>query len=361
MPLWRRLVIDAALDMSLLPEWLECSARARDLLDRVRVSVARREGEVVGLVPFLELQTEHYGLRARVRELQGSTVMGYHSGFIARAHHAELIAEAMSAQPLPCDIFVVPNLAPGGASATELAQFVHKRGLRAITYAGERSPYLPIDTTWDRFLAARSSSFRYTLQRKEKALRKRGQLVEREYTTVEDVPALLEAILAVEAGSWKVEAGMAVSDSMMERRYYEALLPWLAREGVLCANALHIDGSAVAYSLCYRWLGRVAQAKTSFDERYQECSPGLVVNHYAIRRAFQSGASEFDFLGDVMPHKTQWTELTRDHETVFVFCGTWRGRLLGLAKTAARRSGRRERERTVGRSGQRAPQAAKSS
>lgn len=346
---WERLVRETRLDMSMLPGWLAAAARAHDLEASVRVAVVRSGGEVVGVLPFLETQRRMHGLTVLVRELPGNALMCYHPAFVAAAAHEELVQAVISAGPRPCDVFAAPAIDPDSGGAAAVRRLANDRGLALAVHAGERSPFLPIDRTWDELLASKSSNFRYTLQRKEKALKKRGAVTEREYRTAGEVPELLAAMLRVEARSWKVGAGMAVSDRAVESRYYELLLPWLAERGALYANSLLLDGEPIAYSLCYVWLDRFAQAKTTFDEEHKDASPGLLVNRRAIEHAFRAGAKEFDFLGDVMPHKTHWTAETRAHESLFVFNRTWRGAVLSAAKALTGRLGRREAAATIGR------------
>jgi CelD/BcsL family acetyltransferase involved in cellulose biosynthesis len=346
---WERLVRETRLDMSMLPGWLAAAAHAHGLEARVRVAVARTSGEVAGVLPFLEIERRMHGLTVLVRELPGNALMCYHPAFVTAAAHEELLQAVLSAGPRPCDVLAAPAMDPSSAGASAVRRLASGRGLALAVHAGERSPFLPIDRTWDELLASKSSNFRYTLQRKEKALKKRGQVTEREYRTPADVAELLRAMLHVEARSWKVTAGMAVSDRAVESRYYELLLPWLAERGALYANSLLLDGEPIAYSLCYVWLDRFAQAKTTFDEQHKDASPGLIVNRRAIEHAFRAGAREFDFLGDVMPHKTHWTAETRTHESLFVFNRTWRGVVLGAAKALTGRLGRREAAATVGR------------
>ena len=74
--------------------------------------------------------------------------------------------------------------------------------------------------------------------------------------------------------------------------------------------------------------------KTSFDNGRRALSPGTIVNMIAIRRAVEAVMREFDFLGDAMPHKMEWTDRVRPHETVFVYANTMLGRAVAAVKVA---------------------------
>jgi len=225
------------------------------------------------------------------------------------------------------EVLHVAKVLSSGPTAAALQEIGHTKGRTLHVFPDDSSPYLPIDQTWEEFLASRSKNFRYTLRRKEKALKKAGILEERWYESLADVPDLYECMMSVEANSWKTEAGLAVSDTAHEQRYYQRLLPYLAERGALFANSLQLDGNPIAYHLCYRWGGRVGNLKNSFHEDYEKLSPGSVAIHHAIKRAFETGVEDFDFLGDIQPHKSLWTKQVRQHGNYYLFSSGFRPRL----------------------------------
>ncbi len=340
-------------DLSVAPEWSLIAADTAGLGSSLAVAALYLpDGRLAGATVFVESTARMCGLSVRVRELPGNRLMAYHHELIG-GHAAELLRAVADAVETPCDVMLVPSVERGGATDTATTRYAAARGARWERVPGVRSPYLKVTGSWDEYLATRSANFRQNLKRKRKALAAHGEVTERFYTQESEVAELLELIGQVERASWKVGAGMAISASAQERDYYTSLLPWLARKQALSANVLFVGGVAAAYSLCYRWRDRVAQMKTSFDERLSAATPGLTVNATAIRQAFESGAVEFDFLGDVMPHKMHWTDQLRLHDNLYVFLPTAKGRLVGLAKSVFRRLRPHRRVETVGRGGRR--------
>ena len=106
----------------------------------------------------------------------------------------------------------------------------------------------------------------------------------------------------------------------------------MARAGVLFANVLRLGGRPVAYSLCYAAGGQVGQMKTSYDESLAKERPGFLATVASVRRAAEEGFCEYDFLGDAMRHKWDWTDDARAHTTHLIFRRSSRGLLLGAAK-----------------------------
>jgi CelD/BcsL family acetyltransferase involved in cellulose biosynthesis len=154
----------------------------------------------------------------------------------------------------------------------------------------------------------------------------------------QDTSDLLRDILDIEAGSWKVAAGMDIPSRPMERRYHEQLLPMLSREGLLLANVLYIGGAPAAYNLCYRWNGRIGHLKTSFSNAFADLSPGAMAFEATLRRAHDEGAQEFDFLGAEMGHKLWWSTDARPHTTWLLCSRSLRGRWAGWLKRSIQAS-----------------------
>jgi CelD/BcsL family acetyltransferase involved in cellulose biosynthesis len=130
---------------------------------------------------------------------------------------------------------------------------------------------------------------------------------------------------------------MNITACPREREYYALLLPVMARGGILLSNVLRVGGRPVAYSLCYAAGDRVGQVKTSFDESYAKERPGFLATVASVRRAAAEGFREYDFLGDAMRHKFDWTDEARAHRAHVIFRRSPRGLVLAAAKRFIRR------------------------
>jgi CelD/BcsL family acetyltransferase involved in cellulose biosynthesis len=148
-------------------------------------------------------------------------------------------------------------------------------------------------------------------------------------------------MLEIEANSWKAGANIAVTSNAYEQPYYQALLPFLAEQGLLAASVHYLDGAPIAYQLSYSFGGKLGNLKNSFDERHKALSPGTVIIKGAVQRAFEIGATEFDFLGDAQPYKVLWTDRVRAHATYYLFSRRLRSRFVGALKSWLHRPQRR--------------------
>lgn len=323
---WYELTKEAGEDPCLLPEWILAIAKSLDKCDILRVWVAQRDGTVIAVIPYMRNRINFHGLRLNSVELAGN-MLSYHQEILATSDYLDCCVEAfLTSFPSDSwDLFRIENVLAGGASWYSLQRIANAQNKTLVTSPADCSPVLFIDSDWDTFLSSRSSSFRYRLRRNAKKIAKIAGVEMKWLNTQKSVADLIKAMITIESRSWKVGKNMAITDSKQEIEYYRNLLPFLAQRDMLFSNVLYFDGEAVAYSLCYKYQGRIAQLKTSFDDQYSKLSPGSYVVDTAIEKAFYEQAREFDFLGDVMVHKLDWTQETRQHYCIYLFNRTLKG------------------------------------
>ncbi len=312
-----------AIDLSMHPRWIEAIAAAHGVRSELHLAVARSE-TTASFLPYRKHRRIIYGLPLRLLS-PASNLVAYHPEVIG-TELAEFLIESLLTTPAQSwDLAEFRNLRPQGITAQAVQRVAARLGTPIESCVGESSPYISLEGGWSRLIAARSKKSRYNLKRIQRRLSELGGVEVQWYFGEEDIAPLLPAVLAVEAESRKVAAGMAISENPHETRYYEMLLPILVELRALAANVMTLDGRPIAYSLCYRWRDRWAQLKTSFVDEFSELSPGTAVNMLALQKACETGAKEFDFLGHVMPHKTMWTDLLRPHSGFFLYGRTPRG------------------------------------
>ncbi|MEE9345672.1 MAG: GNAT family N-acetyltransferase [Methylococcales bacterium] len=332
---WQLLLEAEALEPTQMPEWLNAICKAFEVGHLVEVWCAiDQKDQLVSVIPFQRKQTSVYGLPLKTIELT-TNIISYHAIPLGAGAQPELFILFLQTIG-DWDLCITPNLVIEDPSYPQLLEQLNTQSHSVQSIPNTASPYLTISTDWDSYLASRSRSFRYRLQRKAKTVAKAGEISVRWYSDEFDIDQLLEEILQIEANSWKVEAGMAISHRPVEQHYYEQLLPLMATNGLLMANVLYIDTKPVAYGLCYNFKQCWGQLKTSFDDHYKQYSPGTHLVDLSVEQAFKEGAREFDFLGDRMRHKLEWTDQVRSHHNLYIYnTNSLRGKLAGLVKKLA--------------------------
>jgi CelD/BcsL family acetyltransferase involved in cellulose biosynthesis len=329
---WLGLVQAAGADLSLTREWFASTVNARGAEQRAHVFAVFDGEQLSGVVPYVERRDSFLSIGLRAWESPGSYLVAYHPEVVAVADTAAVLTAMVRECGSNNDVLVLPNVPVESRTAAAARAVTQAEGLRMLSVPGHSSPYLSITGSWANFVAGKDKKFRYKIRNVRKELEAAGRVSDEWFTGPDRLELFAAQMLEIEAHSWKAAAGMAVSGSDMEQAYYRQLLPFLANRNALRANVLYLDARPIAYSLCYESHGAFRQLKTSFDERCSELSAGSAVLQEAITKAFDSGAREFDFLGDAMLHKNQWSTGVRHHETLYIFLRSWRGRVVGQAR-----------------------------
>lgn len=158
----------------------------------------------------------------------------------------------------------------------------------------------------DGYLARRSRGFRKQWRRWD-ALLAQGRLAMSHLTpTPAQADALYDRMLAIEARSWKGQAGSGLTESPM-RELYRDLLWRLACRGQARLGFLTHDERDIAYIF-----GGLANAtyrgfQFSFDPAFAELSPGGLCQRLTLEAVMGQGATRYD-LGGEMPYKRHWAE-----------------------------------------------------
>jgi CelD/BcsL family acetyltransferase involved in cellulose biosynthesis len=184
-------------------------------------------------------------------------------------------------------------------------------GYRIVQGQVGLSPYLPLPDTWDELLRSVSRNLRSQYRRSRRDLARHGDLVLRTPDTEADVERDLELFLGLEASGWKGRAGTAIVCDPKAERLYRSFARDAARQGWLRLSILESGGVAVAASYGCVFADAAFRLKSGFDERYADCSPGLVLLGEELGRAIDEGLREYNFLGGPDPQKLRWGARTR--------------------------------------------------
>jgi CelD/BcsL family acetyltransferase involved in cellulose biosynthesis len=332
---WSQLVADKGLNASLDPGWMDAAVRSHGCAPFATIVAARRNGRLVGVLPLICRRQSVHGVPLRTVDLAANLV-SYHPEIIASEPCAELLLESLKlAHGGSWDLLRANQVPAGSATIEALREYAKVINGVAFEEAGESSPYLAISTSWDVFLNARDAKFRANRSRAARRAHDHGSASMTWFDGGVDPVGLLQDILEIERRSWKAATGIAITSRQVERDYHERLLQFLSQHNAILGNVLHIDARPVAYVLACRWHGWVGQLKTSYDESLKHV--GAYVIDESVRRAFESGAREYDFLGDATPHKLRWSSTVREHRTLWLYSRRLSARIVALSKRIASR------------------------
>jgi CelD/BcsL family acetyltransferase involved in cellulose biosynthesis len=171
-----------------------------------------------------------------------------------------------------------------------------------------RVPVVHTAAGWDDYWASRSRNLRHNVERCTRRAREAGALTFEMHEAFPDgaLERLLDEGFVVEASGWKGAQGTAILASDETRAYYTGLARWAASEGWLRLGFVRVDGDPIAFCLGIQAFGVHYALKVGYAEHARRLSPGVLLFHSLIRRAFDDGLHTFDFAGHDQPYKSAW-------------------------------------------------------
>lgn len=278
-----------------------------------------RNGVLGGVVPLVPEPIRKHGIRFLQYGLVTNRYGRNHNEILLRGDPAQglriVLAELRRRR---CDIFLVGSVAADSPTAELLERVAPQERFRPVREDYVRSPYLPLEGSWDDFLRGKSANFRSDLKRKANKAARAGVEI-RLLTEPADVPLLLETVYAIEERSWKERSQTSITTNPTARTFYDRFLPRAAQAGWLHSFVLQLEGRPAAYDMGILYAGRYYMLKTSYDTQWSEWSPGIVLREHVVRNLFERAAREHDFLGDDEPWKLRWTGHLRHHRNYYLY------------------------------------------
>jgi CelD/BcsL family acetyltransferase involved in cellulose biosynthesis len=327
----------------LRPGWFEAWAAAFAAAP-VRVLVAREDGRLAGVVPFL----------SRRGALLSPT--NWHTpvfGPVAESERArEALANALVARRAArVDLALVDSADP---SLDALRRAAGARGHRVLERVAMRSPYVPLQGDFDAYRETLPRKLRKELGRLGRRLDDEGSVEYAFEDGSERLEELLDEGFAVEGSGWKSESGTAIVSGAETHRFYGDVARWAAARGTLVLAFLRLDGRPIAFDLCIEEAGAVHVLKGGFDADYRRFGPGSLLTAKSIERAYSRGLRSYELLGADDEYKRAWTAEVRERVRFQAFPPSPAGRVSHLAWTRGRAIAKRalaqaERRRGGGR------------
>ena len=290
--------------------YLDSYAQARP--GQVKIATLESQGEltavlplvqrrVLGLLPYLEMLGSH--------ELYEPTELLYRDP-ITLAQLLDTVLQE-TGQPL------VFERHPGNAASLDIITSQLRNAWKIRRRPRPASPSVLIGDDPEHVLnAGRRSDLRRMLRRAEK----QGPVNFRILTpTLEELPALLETAMRIEAAGWKGETQTALRDDAIARNFFERYAQLATQAGIFRIAFMDIAGRTVASQLTVECGGSIWLFRIGYDEAYADCSPGNLLMMEVIRYASRQKLKSCEFLGKAEDWTRMWTNNQYDTECITIF------------------------------------------
>jgi CelD/BcsL family acetyltransferase involved in cellulose biosynthesis len=321
---WDDLVTRCKAPLFVRPGWLRAWLDAFDCRDVVIYTV-RRDGRLVALVPLL---------RGPLRGWLASPTND-HTPMWAPLAQDEVAAQALARAVLAdrpsrlrLGILEVDTMATRHFVGT-----LERAGYRPVVHHREWSPYIDTTVTPDVFAKRFTAKARSSMRRRARRLDERGEVTFETCRGGDELRAVLDEGLAVEASGWKGRRGTAIACDPATLAFYRRVARWAGEHGWLLLTMLRVDRRIVAFSVGFDHDDVFYGLKIGYDERHAQLSPGLQLMHRTFDLALAGPTRMVDMLGDDDPYKHAASDGTHERITADWFAPTARSRATLVATT----------------------------
>ena len=309
---WERLAQHLQASPFLRPGWADAWWRAFGA-GRLQILAAYQNGNLAGVLPL-----------RRYRGVLSSTTNDHSPLFgvlAANGTAADALARALFSQkPRRIDLSLLPS-SDVGVSLVHTA--AGAAGYRVIADSMHRSPYVVVnETSWDAYQSGLSKNLRQDVRRRERQLEQAGRLTLEVCDGTKRLDELLEEGFSIEGSGWKEAEGTSINAHPATRRFYTETARWAAEGGFLRLAFLRLDGQPLAFDFCLESHKIHYLIKTGYDPAYAKFSPGKILRHLMIARAFSEGLAVYDMGGVAEPYKQRYTDRHRELWSLRMFAPT---------------------------------------
>jgi len=315
---WNRNADAAGLNLYASYEWVTSLWESHLAFRDTRFHALRSGGDLRSVVPLTRGETQKLGITLSILGLLTNRYGRNHNDLIIFGDKPETFLSLLDAlQPEAWDILFLGSI--HSEETRGIVESLQSRGrYRLIPERYVESPYLSLGGDWSSVLAGRSANFRSDLKRKQKRATQAGATF-RVLKEPSDVPQALAAMYAIETHSWKESSGTSITTQAHSRNFYDVFLPKAAERGWLHCVLLELEGTPAAFDMGVLHGGKYYMLKTSYDQAWQDVSPGFVLRAHVIEQLCMMGVTEHDFLGDPEPWKLRWTDEIRKHWNLYLY------------------------------------------
>lgn len=172
----------------------------------------------------------------------------------------------------------LPGMPADGALNAALDSVLTERTRPASTVDTNERAMLASDLGPDAYFEqSMSAKKRKELRRQHKRLSEEGDLAFERTEGNEGLAEWIDEFLSLEAAGWKGEAGSALDNAQATRSFFEDTLRGAGDAGRLERLTLRLDEKPVAMLANFITPPGAFSFKTTFDEAYSRCSPGLLL------------------------------------------------------------------------------------
>jgi peptidoglycan/xylan/chitin deacetylase (PgdA/CDA1 family)/CelD/BcsL family acetyltransferase involved in cellulose biosynthesis len=321
---WDRLVCrSASRTIFLTWEWMAAWWSAYGNPDGLRIlAVYDDAGELRGIAPLRHEKIQKYGQTVSTLSFvgDGSNDSDY-LDFIVERGYEKPVMEAFythCAKSLDSGTVLLLNEMP--ATSVNMAILKDLAESQAIHWAAASVPCATVrlPATWEDYLQMLQPRFRTKIRSVLRNLENRPEIRFGFCDNVGQVKHLLPVLFDLHSRRWAREGKPGVFGRDAKREFYDRLSTLLMERHWLRFSYLEWKGRVLACQYGFAYHTAYSQLQEGYEPASEHWNPGVALRAWSIREFLKEGLTEYDFLGGVSRHKTDWGAETKYSQRIVI-------------------------------------------
>lgn len=336
---WDRLVCESrSRSMFLTWEWMQAWWSAYGVPGDLRILAAFDEtGELRGIAPLWHLRLRQYGQSVPALAFIGDGLLasvnndsdyldfivapGYEMPVMEAFHHHWQRSFAGGT------VLLLDEVPETSAPLAILKQIVEARGMH---WASRQVPCANVHLpgSWEEYLRSLQPRFRTKIRSVLRNVESRPEIRFGLCTEAGELERLLSALFDLHTRRWAREGKPGVFGETKKRDFYQRLSRYLLERQWLRFSYLEWKGQVLACQYGFVYDKTYSQLQEGYEPASEHWNLGVALRAWSIREFLKEGIAEYDFLGGINRHKTDWGGEAKYSQRVVLAEKTYRNALV---------------------------------
>ena len=295
------------------------------------IAVYDENGQLVGIAPMMRFNSRYRGVNITKTCLMANGQSPSSNFIVSKEKGAEIIKAILNYLKAhsDTDIIELTKLDTNSRTYSIAFDYLNMNGNRIGIKGNTEAPFITINSDWNTFFNKKSQKFRKSLRNKINRADKSGDLSIEKIQINNSNHTVIQEMFAVSGKSWKKEIGTDLLSNPRSRNFYKEICDRLGPEGIISIWLLRKGATPIAFEFHLTYNNVVYPIRADYDESFKELSPGSVLEYNIIKTLFGEGVvKEYNTCGHTYNYLMNWSEDTRKHVNIEIFCKNYKSSLL---------------------------------
>jgi len=327
---WNQLFDSGDYEASTSYEWCKVLLETHLIKnDEMVLVLIKDDGKIIGIIPVILSIKRKYGQSIRYL----FPVSEYYNT------HSDILIKQLSDEPIKVffnaifslrskwDVIIIQRLIEWNPLVESIRNYCNYNSIKYFVRKEQPSYFITLPGHLEEYLRKRSRNFRRSLIKNQRKLYSLGEIRIEKVVKPEEMEQAFDKILRIEESSWKGSHGTSIKSVWKQYDFYRRLCRAVSQKGWIHLQFLLMNNDPVAYNMGLIIKKRYFYLKTSFDERYREYSPSMILRVNLIEELIKRNINEIDFTAEPYEWQKRWSEEYRWHKSLTIYNNTIKARL----------------------------------